>query len=250
MWQWLNSWLPWWPFQSLSAANLLNSFYSPLPLHKVPHQLRPDYLSLSLVWPGPTLFTHCLSLTNTLIPSESNQTNQSLPIAPFHIPFAVKKWQLLPLWKPSLHFTLSILNYFLSVFHKAGPSLPIRTQHRRGPLFFNRFPDVTFWANSEWWDKVCHLWCSNVQDGGLIFFKLVSKCFGHCSSVSLEPEEIPFGHNSSQYLLPYILIANRQILSLWCFDFFYRVLVTKVVSPFSGLLQCLPNCASSTWKIW
>ena len=135
VWQWLNFWLPWWPFQYLSAANLLKSFYSPLPLHKVPLQLELDYLSLSLVRQGPASLAHTHIHTHTHSkPSESNQTNQSLPIAPYPLPLPDKKRQPLPLSKLPLHSRFSNLDYLPSLFHKTGHSHR-SSQLPKSPLF-------------------------------------------------------------------------------------------------------------------
>lgn len=80
VWQWLNSQLPWWPFQYLSTANLLKSFYSPLLLHIVPHQLGLDYLSLYLVRQG----TCSPQLSHTL---KTLRVPPDKPISPLSLHF-------------------------------------------------------------------------------------------------------------------------------------------------------------------
>lgn len=122
--QWLNSWLPLWLFQDLSTANLLKSFFSPLPLHKVPHQLWLDYLSL---FPAPSrdlLLSLTLSLTHTHSrnpQSPTRQTNLS-PSPHFCSPSLTRIDKLLPLSKPPLHSRFSNLDYLSSLFHKSDRS--------------------------------------------------------------------------------------------------------------------------------
>lgn len=113
VWQWLNSWLPWWPFQYLSAANLLKSFHSPLPLHKVPYQLR-AWLSVPLSGSTGTCFSLSLSLSDTHRHAlKTNQTNQSLPIAPFPLPLPwQEKTAVAPFKTP---IALQVLQFRLSL---------------------------------------------------------------------------------------------------------------------------------------
>lgn len=129
VWQWLNSGLPWWPFQSSSAANLLKSFYSPLPPHKVPHQLWLDYMSLALCFCWVLLLTLSFFLSHTHTqthshgkPLESNRTSQSLPITPFLPPPVLTKDSHCLLWNPHCTLAPLFLDYIPSLFHKTDPS--------------------------------------------------------------------------------------------------------------------------------
>lgn len=126
VWQWLNFWLPWWPFQYLSAANLLKSFYSTFTLHKVPHQLRLDYLSLFPVRQGPASLTHTHTFsrihTHSQNPQSPSRQTNLYPSPHFLSPLCDKKRQPLPLSKPPLHCKFFNLDYLSSLFHETGPS--------------------------------------------------------------------------------------------------------------------------------